>query len=67
MEEGFISVSLPECLWRTLIPLIDSERQSLLDKVRRVEGLYGEVLIDDAQELTAAIQEIELNLIVKEK
>lgn len=57
-----VSVSLTPCLWKRVCYAIHSDRASLLSKAKGVEGLYGDILKSDAQELSIALQEIDLNL-----
>lgn len=66
-KNDIVSVALPENVWRKVFSLIDNERNSLEERAERVEGLYREILELSEKELTLALQEIELNLIVKEK
>ena len=62
-----IVVSLPSCVWERVYSIVSSEIASLSSRAKGVEGLYGEILRNEAQELSVALQEIESNLTIGQK
>lgn len=66
MSEDVV-VSLPPYLWERVYSIIGCELDSLTSRAKGVEGVYGEVLKEEAQELSVALQEIEFNLTIGQR